>query len=158
MKDREYHRTYSQQYYHTRRNKIIQDLGGRCAQCGSSENLEIDHCDPSEKQFDIGNLLNHSKEEVERELSKCQLLCHDCHKKKSDEELRERNSGSGNPNFGNTGSKSIFSKPTKCIETGKIFASATEAAMEMNLDKGSVERVCRGDRNSYHGFHFIYVD
>jgi len=158
MKDRDYHRAYSQQYYHTRRNNIIQDLGGRCVRCGSSENLEIDHCDPTKKHFNIGDLLNHSKEEVERELTKCQLLCHNCHRKKSNEELQIRNSGSGNPNFGNTGSNSIFSKPTKCIETGKIFPSATAAAMEMNLNKSSVERVCKGDRNSYHGLHFVYVE
>lgn len=54
---------------------------GPCRECGSKEKLELDHIDPTNK-------ISHSIwswGEVRRneELAKCQILCHDCHTKKS---------------------------------------------------------------------------
>jgi 5-methylcytosine-specific restriction endonuclease McrA len=58
-------------------------LGGRCVKCGSSERLEFDHIDPSEKSFTIGKLFGRKRiETLKEEVSKCQLLCKPCHIKK----------------------------------------------------------------------------
>lgn len=37
-------------------------------------------------------------------------------------------------------------KPCMCIETGKIFDSIKVAAFSLNIDEGSISRVCRGLR------------
>ena len=32
---------------------IVQRLGGKCARCGSIENLQVDHVDPRTKKFEV---------------------------------------------------------------------------------------------------------
>ena len=63
--------------------KII--LGGKCVVCGTTEHLEFDHIDPKTKSFDITRYVNggKSKHIFMEELKKCQLLCVECHKKKT---------------------------------------------------------------------------
>lgn len=51
--------------------------------CGSVEFLEFDHIDPASKKFNITDMKNHSEEVFQAELAKCQLLCQDCHRTKS---------------------------------------------------------------------------
>lgn len=79
MKDREYHRQYSMDYYYRKKAELIQLLGGRCCKCGSEEALEFDHIDPQTKLFAISSLLSHAWTEVLEEVKKCQLLCKRCH-------------------------------------------------------------------------------
>lgn len=65
-----------------RRNEWFASFGP-CRQCGSSENLEVDHIDPSTKSPRIKthhNLWSWSQELLDEELSKCQPLCRECHK------------------------------------------------------------------------------
>ena len=77
---KEYHRAY----YHKRRARIHEYLGGVCAVCGTTENLEVDHLDPKEKIFNIAHRL--SVKNIKDELAKCQLLCKQCHAKKTAKE------------------------------------------------------------------------
>lgn len=73
--------------YHRRRNQAIENLGGRCVRCGSIENLELDHIVASDKSYEIGKILGGGSEaRVQAELTKCQVLCHDCHVQKSHED------------------------------------------------------------------------
>lgn len=59
-------------------------LGNACAYCGTAEVLEFDHVDPDTKSFNIGSHVGrYSKEKLIKELSKCQLLCEECHKDKT---------------------------------------------------------------------------
>lgn len=60
---------------------------GPCRQCGSTENLELDHIDPTQKVTHHVWSLN--KEERERELAKCQVLCKTCHREKTNAMLRK---------------------------------------------------------------------
>jgi 5-methylcytosine-specific restriction endonuclease McrA len=83
---REYHRKYSKDYYHKRKNELIIMLGGKCSDCGSSIGLQFDHIDPKGTNIRIGKLLSYSKEVILQELKKCQLLCKKCHYKKSKKE------------------------------------------------------------------------
>jgi len=39
--------------YHERIGEALDILGGKCIKCGSLENLEFDHIDPSSKLFTI---------------------------------------------------------------------------------------------------------
>lgn len=54
MQTKERHREYNLQYYHNKRYKLIQQLGGKCAICGSTENLEFDHIDSTENHLVLG--------------------------------------------------------------------------------------------------------
>lgn len=83
----EYMREYVAKRYKRLRSEWIEKLGGRCAACGSKSSLEFDHIDASQKRYSIAKILStHSKQKVEEEMAKCQLLCTDCHMEKS---LRE---------------------------------------------------------------------
>ena len=59
-------------------------LGSRCLHCGTTKDLEFDHIDPKKKSYHIGRMAGHySKEKLEVELLKCQLLCKPCHQRKT---------------------------------------------------------------------------
>ena len=70
---------YLARRYKSRREWAISRLGGQCAQCGAMEPLEFDHIEPSRKRVNIPKILLGTIEALELELSKCQLLCSDCH-------------------------------------------------------------------------------
>lgn len=73
-----------------RRAFAISYLGGKCSKCESRERLEIDHINKSEKSFPISRPPNENA--FREELTKCQLLCYDCHRlKSSQEEQGEKN-------------------------------------------------------------------
>lgn len=56
-------------------------LGGVCAECGSKNDLQFHHRDPSTKSFDIGKkMLSMSWQNLKVELDKCFLMCKECHK------------------------------------------------------------------------------
>ena len=75
---------YWKSYYDKRKIEAIALLGGKCSNCKSVENLQFDHKDPSTKRFAItGRLRGLHSLEVRTELLKCQLLCKECHDKKS---------------------------------------------------------------------------
>jgi 5-methylcytosine-specific restriction endonuclease McrA len=79
-------REYQRNWLAARRQKAIEYLGGECYECGSVDNLEFDHIDPSLKRKDIKSLLSGKWEKLKIELDKCQLLCKDCHKQKNFDE------------------------------------------------------------------------
>ena len=74
-----YHKEYNLKRYHERRNEFLEMLGGMCVECGTTENLEFDHIDPSTKTMNMGRMLNVSKQRALEELKLCQLLCKEHH-------------------------------------------------------------------------------
>lgn len=87
MRTREEQRAYQRKWLADRRNKGIEILGGKCVKCHNTEGLEFDHIDPSTKHPKLVGVTNTfwswSWNRIHEELKKCQLLCHDCHKKKT---------------------------------------------------------------------------
>lgn len=79
----EYMRKYMLERYHKLRNEALQRFGGKCVQCGATENLEFDHIDPSTKVGQMGDMFLWAKARREAELLKCQLLCSTCHSNKT---------------------------------------------------------------------------
>ena len=83
----DYQRDYMKKRRLGRKLKFIQLLGGKCVRCGDTDpsKLEFDHIKQKTKSFDISNAKDAPEKHVVRELKKCQLLCHDCHTKKTRE-------------------------------------------------------------------------
>lgn len=76
-----YTKKYHREYWQKRRRKIIDYLGGKCVKCGATDDLEIDHIDPSKKSFHISQRL--SLRTQKEEIDKCQLLCEKHHIEKT---------------------------------------------------------------------------
>lgn len=57
----------------------------RCERCGESapECLHFHHRDPEQKEIDLGSVMRYgwSKDRIVAELSKCDVLCANCHLK-----------------------------------------------------------------------------
>lgn len=79
----EYMKKYLRKRYHSRREEVIQLLGGKCQDCGSIDDLEIDHKDPKYKDYNIGKILHGSWSKIYMELALCTLRCTKCHKTKT---------------------------------------------------------------------------
>ena len=88
LKRREYMKAYQNKWLQDRRTEWLQE-NGPCKQCSSWENLEIDHIDPNQKEYNIATLWSRKKEFREKELAKCQVLCKSCHFKKTNREAKE---------------------------------------------------------------------
>jgi 5-methylcytosine-specific restriction endonuclease McrA len=81
LKDKAALREYQNNWTRQRRQNWIDSQGGKCCECGSSDRLEVDHIDPTKKVSH--RVFNWSYERREVELAKCQVLCHECHLKKT---------------------------------------------------------------------------
>ena len=99
----EYMRAYMANRYIKRRKQIIEKLGGVCVECGTTENLEIDHIERSMKSFGIGKAIaGWSWKRLNQELDKCQLLCKTHHQDKTVSESSVEHGG------GLSGKKSCY--------------------------------------------------
>jgi 5-methylcytosine-specific restriction endonuclease McrA len=78
-----YQREYQLKRYHRRMAEIREKLGGKCCLCGSTDNLEVDHADHKSKEMDIGKIWSGTVEQMDKELTKCRLLCKPCHIEKT---------------------------------------------------------------------------
>jgi 5-methylcytosine-specific restriction endonuclease McrA len=57
-------------------------LNGPCRHCGSWDDLEVDHIDPTEKEIESNTLWRGAAARRAAELAKCQVLCKICHRMK----------------------------------------------------------------------------
>jgi len=81
-----YMNTYMKDRYIIRREKAVDRLGGKCVRCGSTCNLHFDHIDPTTKVNSIARMSSMSQVKFDAEIDKCQLLCENCHKMKTEAE------------------------------------------------------------------------
>ena len=87
---REYMREYQRKWMAARRAKAIETLGGRCAWCGSTDRLEIDHIRPARAdgyRSPGGGMWSWAWDRILAELGKCWLLCHECHRVKTRDDM-----------------------------------------------------------------------
>lgn len=93
---------------------------GPCANCGSTDRLEVDHIDRSTKVDH--KVWTWAQERRTLELSKCQVLCHKCHKIKTKSEISK-------PLI--HGTSAGYSKGCRCVDCGaaqrsRIYAWRTK--------------------------------
>ncbi len=81
--DKNYMRVYMRERYHRIRAEIIQQLGGKCAICGATDKLEVDHVDGAKKTMRVERITYVSEVRRQKELKNCQLLCDPCHTRKT---------------------------------------------------------------------------
>lgn len=67
-----------------RKKEVILSLGGKCSVCGYSKNLSsltFHHLDPKKKDFQIDSrkFANCKISTLQKEISKCILVCRNCH-------------------------------------------------------------------------------
>lgn len=79
----EYMRVYILARYHRRRAEAKTYLGGKCQNCGATDDLDFDHIDRNTKVGSIAKIWSVSNERFWVEVEKCQLLCRPCHLAKS---------------------------------------------------------------------------
>ena len=63
-------------------DQLIDERGGCCERCGydkCKEALQWHHTDPTQKEFGISGHRGSNIEALRAEVSKCQLLCANCH-------------------------------------------------------------------------------
>lgn len=80
---REQQREYQREWLRSRRTAWITSRGGACERCGSTEDLEVDHIEPSSKSMNPTMIWSRAAHIREAELAKCQVLCGPCHKSKT---------------------------------------------------------------------------
>ena len=77
-----------------RRKELLSEaklfLGGKCAWCGITKNLEFDHIDDSKKEHNVGNAVRNTKDVFWNEVGKCQLLCVNCHNRRTTAQKRAK--------------------------------------------------------------------
>jgi 5-methylcytosine-specific restriction endonuclease McrA len=78
-KDREARNQYIREWTAARRAAFFE--GKSCVKCGSTERLELDHIDPSQKISH--SIWSWSDERRLAEIAKCQVLCRPCHEVKT---------------------------------------------------------------------------
>lgn len=79
----EYMRLYMKERAKKRVIAAKEQLGAKCIQCGSTEDLQFDHIDPTTKLFTLAKGSSFSEQRWQAELAKCQLLCQTCHTSKT---------------------------------------------------------------------------
>lgn len=84
-----YYKEYMSRRRKERREMAIKLLGGQCVRCGSTEALQFDHIDPTEKSFPLSGC-DVSLVRFLEEVKKCQLLCQKCHSDKTILDLGKR--------------------------------------------------------------------
>lgn len=86
---RDYMRRYMQERYWKRRALAFEILGDHCIQCGSTQDLHVDHIDPSTKSYSFEAMYPLKESTFRAELEKCQTLCKECHRVKTNAERRQ---------------------------------------------------------------------
>jgi hypothetical protein len=82
-KDKEKQREFQKAWRTKRRLAYFE--GKSCVVCGSTESLELDHIDPSQKKYNPAAIWGMSDDNPNKiaELAKCQVLCLVHHKEKT---------------------------------------------------------------------------
>jgi hypothetical protein len=60
--------------------KAIRYLGGKCMSCGEDNFFKLTFHHKSNKEYKLSEMKEYRWSEIEKEIKKCDLLCHNCHR------------------------------------------------------------------------------
>jgi hypothetical protein len=83
MNNNVYMNEYMKARWERRRKQAVEYLGGKCVKCGSEDELEFDHIDPSTKTYTVASASSRNEVVFWAEVDKCQLLCKPHHVEKT---------------------------------------------------------------------------
>ena len=133
MATKEEQREYQRKWIAKRRADFFADK--ICVRCGNDETLELDHIDPAQKVSH--NVWSWSAARRDQEISKCQVLCHDCHLAKTVE--------NGDMSYGEQRNLKLTEQDIRDIrglhESGFTYRSIGE---KYQIDYGWVGHIVRG--------------
>lgn len=129
-------REYARQWIAERRAEWFK--GKACAQCDSTENLELDHLDPKHKI--THRIWSWSAVRREAELAKCRVLCGECHKKKS---AAEHPKGEEAPQ-----AKLTEEQVREILSSGESHRALGRC---YNVDEATIRRIRKGSQWKYLG-------
>ena len=118
-------REYQVTWLANRQAKGFAILGNKCSECNSLEGLQIDHVVPEEKDQTLvrvdtrGFSWSRSWKFMEAELRKCQLLCRDCHERKTS--LEKTTTEHGLTMYENHACRCDICRAAKKIENAKRY-------------------------------------
>ena len=135
--DREKQRDYQRSWMVERKRRALNYLVNQCVYCGTTKNLEIDHVEPTSKTCPIAGLLSHKWETVVAELDKCQVVCHDCHVRKTKTD--------GSVAIGEkVGTSKLSAEEVRTIRRlAKTELTQREIGAMFNVDYSTVGRIAR---------------
>ena len=134
--------------YQDRTEYFHEVLGGKCARCGTTDKLDIDHIDPETKSFTFGNNWGAPLSVLNEELKKCQLLCRPCHIEKT----RTDGSMKKNPPRGEKCGAAKL-KESDVLYIREQYASGAkdgiQLAKQFNVDKTTIYNIIKRKRWSH---------
>jgi hypothetical protein len=80
-------------WYQNRKAQLVAYKGGKCVDCGGTFPdccMDFDHRDPSKKSFNIA-AKHWSVSRLKNEVDKCDLVCSNCHRERTQKRLTSRN-------------------------------------------------------------------
>jgi hypothetical protein len=63
-----------------RNREWVDSLKQKCLICGSTVDLHFHHRDPSTKFKKVADMMTYSRQRIQAEIDKCDVLCEYCHK------------------------------------------------------------------------------
>ena len=95
MLENKVRRENRRQHYRTVRRYYVNTLKAkaRCLKCGENDShcLIFHHRNPSDKKYEISKMMNSSLYTINKEISKCDILCANCHLKLHRKEIDDKN-------------------------------------------------------------------
>ena len=85
IRDRAERRAYQLQWLANRRNAFFANKV--CVDCGSEEDLELDHIDPEIKV--ANSIWSWSKVRRDEETAKCEVRCRACHRIRTNQQMKD---------------------------------------------------------------------
>jgi hypothetical protein len=121
-----------------RRNAFFKNK--TCVRCGSTDQLELDHVDQNTKANH--RIWSWSVERRNAEITKCQILCHDCHVRKT-----TLNGERAAPTYGEERPNASLTN-TQVLEAREIYARGTttqvELAEQFGIPRSTMGHIIRG--------------
>lgn len=71
---------YSKINKYAKKLKAIYHLGGECKNCGEKNLFKLTFHHRYNKKYKLADIMGYRWSEIEKEISKCDLLCHNCHR------------------------------------------------------------------------------